>query len=127
MFRANISTMQKLLATSIFVLHFCAMSFSQETQYDFFLISTSDGFRLESCIPLEKYNPRLIIPGISDSRKVIQVEAGSPPIQVIGSKWENECLIVEYTDSELPDQDWIELIEVFSVLKKDQINLIHKN
>jgi hypothetical protein len=116
--------MQNLLATSIFVLHFYGAFFSQETKYDFILTSKPDSFRLESCIPEDLYSPRLMLPG--GDRRIVKADVNNPPIHVIGSSWVNNCLIVEYTDSELPDEDWIDLIRQFTVLSTNQINLVHK-
>jgi hypothetical protein len=116
--------MRKLLLSAICVWFFVANSFAQETKYDFVLYTNNDGFRLESCIPEELYSPRLMIPG--GTRRVVKADVNNPPMHVIGSSWVNECLIVDYTDSELPDEDWIELIATFTILTKDQINLVHK-
>lgn len=93
--------------------------------FDFVLISNGNSYRLESCIPEDYYSPRLMMP--RKSGRTMSIDQNNPPMQVTGSHWENNCLIVEYSDSALTDEEWIDLISAFTILSRDQINLIHKN
>lgn len=99
---------------------------ASENQYPIEFILSKDGeiFTLSSCILEEYYNPRLILPSDANPRRIVQYNEDEPPIQVIGSYWKDGCLMVDYDQSELPQEDWINLIMEFTVLKKEQIRLI---
>lgn len=100
-------------------------SIEENLTFDFVLISNGNSYRLESCIPEDYYNPRLMMP--RKSGRTMAIDQNNPPIQVTGSHWESDCLIVEYSDGALTDEEWIDLISAFTILSRDQINLIHKN
>lgn len=91
---------------------------------EFILEKNGEVFTLHSCLPEELYNPRLILPSNANPRRIVQHSPDEPPIQVIGSYWKDGCLLVDYDQSELPLEDWIDLIMQFTTLRNDQIQII---
>jgi hypothetical protein len=86
-------------------------------QYSFSVHRYSDSVRVESCIPYNLYNSRVVIPNNTQQRIVMP----SIPIHVTGSKWVNECLIINWLN--LPNEEIIGYIKEFTILREDQIIL----
>lgn len=86
-------------------------------QYSFSMHRYGDSVKIESCIPFNLYNPRVIIPNNSQQRAVMP----SIPIHVIGSNWVNDCLVINWQN--LPNEEIIGYIKEFTILREDQIIL----
>lgn len=98
----------------------------ENNQYEFILYHFGDRFELHSCLADELYQDHLIRPAIDGGRAVHRGTPDKPPMVVTGGEWENGCLIINYTDSELPDSDWVDLLVTITKLNPQQIKLIHQ-
>jgi hypothetical protein len=87
-------------------------------QYNFNVHRYADSVRIESCNPYSIYNSRLQLPINSFEKKQIMNEI---PMHVIGSKWINDCLIINW--SNIPNEDILGYIKEFTNLREDQIIL----
>jgi hypothetical protein len=106
-----------IIKVLIFVCLFSSTSLFAQEKYEFKLTKNVSSFRLESCIPYNQYNPRLVIPR-TFVEKVEPLEGTL--MMVSGGRWENGCLIVEL-DQPITDEETIDFIMVFTILTKDQI------
>jgi hypothetical protein len=94
----------------VFSFVFIGNAHSQETQqFQFNIHRYNDSVRIESCIPLNFYNERLITPEkkIENKNQIIGI-----PMQVVGSNWIGNCLFI------------IGYILEFTNLREDQIIII---
>lgn len=92
--------------------------YCQNTEQQSFTIQRyNDSVRVESCIPFHLYNSRVETPSNSNERKEMPVI----PIHIIGSKWLNECLIIDWPN--ISNEEIIGYIKEFTILREDQIIL----
>lgn len=95
----------------------CEIYYSQEIQQvEFNVHRFSDSVRVESCIPMDLYNDRMTLPSQENEKK--RVFEGIP-MYVIGSKWINDCLIINWPN--VPNNEIIGYILEFTKLREDQI------
>lgn len=98
-----------------------------DNQYEFTLYHLGDRFELHSCIDDELYQDHLVRPSVNGGRTIHRNSAsGEAPLVVKGGTWENGCLIVHYSDSELPESDWLDLLVTITKLSPEQIKIIHQ-
>ncbi len=110
---------QLFLLTFLVILN---LSYSQDIQqYQFNLHRYNDSLRIESCIPLELYHQRLEKPQLNVESKIAKSEI---PMHVIGSKWDNNCLIIKWP--EISNAEVIEYIKEFTILREDQIIIVEQ-
>lgn len=97
------------------------------SQTEFILEMTDSSCLLFCCIPSEKYNPRTLFPGKEEpynSRKVVQTDPSKPPIYVVGSYWQDGCLMIKNEYTEWDDNVWVEFITQFTLFNSEEIKLI---
>jgi hypothetical protein len=95
------------------------ISYTQDIQqFQFNVHRYSDSVRVESCHPYSIYNSRLQLPSNSLEKKQIMNEI---PMHVIGSKWVNNCLLINWPN--IPNEDILGYIKEFTNLREDQIIL----
>lgn len=128
----------KTLLSTIVLFTFFSMKVSAQTsefipseildnhQTEFILYHLDDKFELHSCISDSLYVDHLMRPPKEGKRQINGGKSDKTPMAVTGGQWTDECLIVHYYDSELPDSDWVDLLVEITILKADQIKLIHK-
>lgn len=87
-------------------------------QYSFNIHRSGDSVRVESCNPFSIYNTRLQLPINTAEKKQIMNEI---PMHVIGSKWVNNCLIINWPN--IPNEEIFGYIKEFTTLRDDQIIL----
>lgn len=105
---------QLFLITFLSIINFY---YSQiDRQYKFNIYRLNDSVRIESCIPLDLYNELLTIPGQTNNNK--QIIQGIP-MHVIGSKWVNNCLIINWPN--ISNQEIVGYLLEFTQLRKEQI------
>lgn len=104
----------------LFFSFFYGVSFSQEVQqFQINIHRYNDSVRIESCIPLDLYNERIVLPGdVNENKRGIQ----GIPMHVIGSKWADNCLIIQWPN--IPNNDIVQYILEFTTLREDQIIII---
>lgn len=107
-------------ALTLLTFFMCSIYYSQELQqFEFNLQRFNDSVRIESCIPLNLYNELMTIPGqVNSNKQTIQ----GIPMHVLGSKWVNDCLIINWPN--IPNQEIVSYVLEFTKLREDQIIFI---
>jgi hypothetical protein len=96
------------------------ISYTQEIQqFQFNVHRFNDSVQVESCVPMNLYNELMTIPGQENNNK--QIIQGIP-MHVLGSKWVNNCLIINWPN--IPNEEIVSYILVFTKLREDQIIII---
>ena len=100
-----------------FLFSFNSKNLFAQDKFKFNLSRAEKDFRFESCIPNNKYNPRLIIP-----RTYVTKKEPVEDILMMASvgRWDNDCLIDDL-DQSINEEETIDFNMVFTVLTKDQI------
>lgn len=94
--------------------------FSQDVQQFTFNVNRyNDSVRVESCIPMNLYNERMILPSHEIlKRNVVE----GVPMHVVGSKWVNNCLLIHWPN--VSNEEIISYLKEFTKLTEEQIILI---
>jgi len=103
----------------VFLFLFGILKSQELQQFEFNLHRLNDSVRIESCIPLDRYNDRLILPNQNIENKSA---LSGVPMSVVGSKWINNCLMIQWPN--IPNNDIINYILEFTKLREDQIVII---
>jgi hypothetical protein len=111
--------MYKHLFIALLLFYFGILRSQELQQYQFNVHRFNDSVQVESCIPMNLYNELMTIPGQENTNK--QIIQGIP-MHVIGSKWVNNCLIINWPN--IPNEEIISYILVFTKLREDQIIII---
>jgi len=107
-----------IISCCFFIINFAIHS-QNTTQYTFHILRFGDSVRVESCIPLEQYSERLMLPNRQQTN--LRQIYDFIPIYIIGSKWINDCLIINWTN--IPNDEIIGNIKEITILRDDQIIL----
>ena len=107
----------------LLILVFCfffGITYTQEVQqFQFNVLRYNDSVRVESCIPMNLYNERMILPSHEIlKRNVIE----GIPMHVVGSKWVNNCLLIHWPN--VSNEEIISYLKEFTKLTEEQIILI---
>lgn len=89
-------------------------------QFNFNVLRFKDSVRIESCIPIEHYSERLMLPNRQQTN--LRQIYDFIPIYIIGSKWVNNCLIINWPN--IPNEEIVSYILEFTILLEDQIIII---
>ena len=111
--------MYKYLIITLFLFLFGMLKSQELQQYQFNIQRLNDSLRIESCIPMELYHDRMILPNQDIQKKAA---LNGTPMTVVGSKWINNCLMIQWPN--IPNNDIIDYILEFTKLREDQIIII---
>jgi hypothetical protein len=95
------------------------ITYTQEVkQFQFNVLRYNDSVRLESCIPMNLYNERMILPSHENLKRHVMEGI---PMHVVGSKWINNCLLIHWPN--ISNEEIISYLKEFTKLTEEQIIL----